>query len=284
MGKAAFLWRTLYKYACLQSPKCPFCEGERTQVIGRKHVVLQLRRCNACALKFRYPTDKASEAAQYYQKRYRQENVTDLPPEEEIPRHIADRFRDSGRDLAPCLRMIREIGALEPGGRVLDYGCSWGYGVHQLKEAGFRAVGFEISKPRVEYGKRVLKVDLTSDVSALPSNSFDLVYSSHVLEHIPDPKASFLHFQRLLKPSGKLLLYVPNCGGRDARKLGVKWGQMINEKHLLALTAEFFQRNLPAYGFRIMFASSPYNELPRPLAEGPDLEGEELLVVATPDC
>lgn len=248
--------------------------------MGRRHAVLQLRHCDACALKFRYPKDEETDANRYYQRRYRQGNVTDLPREEEIQRHIADRFRDSGRDLTACIGMIREIGALEPGGSVLDYGCSWGYGVHQLKEAGFRAVGFEISRPRVEFGKRILKVDLTSDVSDLPDNSFDLVYSSHVLEHIPDPKTPFHHFERLLRPSGKLLLYVPNCGGRDARRFGAKWGQMINEKHVLALTAEFFQRSLPAYGFRTTFASSPYSELPRPLAEGPDLDGEELLVVA----
>jgi 2-polyprenyl-3-methyl-5-hydroxy-6-metoxy-1,4-benzoquinol methylase len=142
-------------------------------------------------------------------------------------------------------------------------------------------MGFEVSRPRVEYGRKALGVHLSSEIADLPSGAFDAIYSAHVLEHIPNPKASLLTFQRLLKPGGKLFLYVPNCSGDHARRLGVKWGQMINEKHVLALTTEFFYRNLPKHGFSTEFSSSPYEQAPRPYESACDLSGEELLVVGT---
>jgi hypothetical protein len=88
-------------------------------------------------------------------------------------------------------------------------------------------------------------------------------------------------FQRLLKPGGKLFLYVPNCSGEQAKRLGVKWGQMINEKHVLALTAEFFHENLPRHGFSTEFSSSPYGQPPQPYERDRVPSGEELLVVGT---
>ncbi len=278
MSKYQFLLKTLVKYAKLQSTRCPYCNGDRTTVVQWKNRILQLRRCDECSLNFRFPKDEPGENLGFYQKKYQQDNVTDLPREEDLPFHISDHFKSVGRDLTTHLKTIR---AIVPDGSVLDYGCSWGYGVYQFSQAGYQATGFEISRPRVEYGTRALKVNLTSDLAALPSEGFNMIYSAHVLEHIPDPQASLLTFQKLLKPGGKLFLYVPNCSGEQARRLGVKWGQMINEKHVLALTAEFFHRNLPRHGFSTEFCSSPYQYPPRPYEKDWDASGEELLVVGT---
>jgi 2-polyprenyl-3-methyl-5-hydroxy-6-metoxy-1,4-benzoquinol methylase len=278
MSKYQFLLKTLVKYASLQSTRCPYCNCDRTHILQWKNRIWQLRRCDECLLNFRFPKDDPGESAGFYQKNYRQENVTDLPPEEDIPLHIAHHFKSVGRDLTTHLKTIR---AMVLAGSILDYGCSWGYGVYQFSQAGYQATGFEISRPRVDYGRRALKVDLTSDIDTLPSKGFDAIYSAHVLEHLPDPKASLMAFQRLLRPGGKLFLYVPNCSGDQANRLGVKWGQMINEKHVLALTAEFFHHNLPKHGFSTEFSSSPYREPPRSYEKGWDPSGEELLVVGT---
>lgn len=278
MSKYQFLLKTLVKYASLQPSTCPYCLSACTSLVERKNQLWQLRRCEECLLNFRFPKDVPEESAGFYQRSYRQDNVTDLPPEADIPLHIANRFANVGRDLTTHLKTIQSV---VTGGRILDYGCSWGYCVHQLAQAGYEASGFEVSRPRVEYGRRVLKQVLTSDLAALPRGVFDAIYSAHVLEHIPNPKSCMTAFAELLKPGGKLFLYVPNCSGDDARKLGVKWGPMINEKHVLALTPEFFHRNLPHHGFTVEFASSPYAMPPQPFEANWDRSGEELLIVGT---
>lgn len=274
MSKLAFATRSLYK-SLIQAPNCPYCDNKSTSLVERKHTILQLRKCGRCKVQFRFPKDDSTENDKFYQEDYKQNTVTDLPAEAEIPHHIATSFREVGRDLTEHLQTIK---AIAPTGKLLDYGCSWGYCVHQFRAAGYEASGFEISRPRVEFGRTKLGVTLSDSIDAFPDKSFDVIYSAHCLEHIPNPDIALSQFQRLLRPGGHLFIYVPNCGGAEAHRLGVKWGPMIGEKHVLALTAEFFNLNLPKYGFDVQFGSSPYAAPPQRI-ETAELEGEELLVV-----
>lgn len=59
------------------------------------------------------------------------------------------------------------------------------------------------------------QVDYIADISSkLPfeDNSFDLIYASHVIEHVPWflQKNLFLELNRILKPGGKLEIWVPD--------------------------------------------------------------------------
>jgi SAM-dependent methyltransferase len=49
------------------------------------------------------------------------------------------------------------------------------------------------------------------DVTNVPhrNGSFDVIYCSHVLEHVPDDRRAMREFFRVLKPSGWALLLVP---------------------------------------------------------------------------
>lgn len=277
VNKILFALRAISK-SITQRANCPYCRSRDTHLVERKHYVLQLRRCSACHLSYRFPKDNTAGNHRFYQKAYRQSTVTDLPSLAEIPFHISNRFQDVGRDLSEHLKAIQMIAP--GGGKLLDYGCSWGYCVYQFQQAGYDATGFEVSRPRVEYGQKALQVNLTSEITSLPDASFDVIYSAHCMEHIPNPDIPMRQFQRLLRPGGHLFIYVPNCGGEEAEKLGVGWGPMIGEKHVLALTPRFFAFNLPKYGFQLQFSSSPYSRPPQEYAHA-DLRGEELLVIGT---
>lgn len=122
MGKSRFFLKSLQKYAAMQNANCPYCGERQTQRLQRKKLFLQLRRCNACRLMFRYPKDDATENKGFYQRNYQQETVTELPKQRELPDHIATKFATVGRDLTEHLTEIRKI---DPNThrRVLDYGC-----------------------------------------------------------------------------------------------------------------------------------------------------------------
>lgn len=275
MSNLKFAARSLFK-SFTQRPNCPYCGQPTTELLQRKHVLIQLRKCGACKLQFRFPKDDSTNNLRFYQASYREDTVTNLPEASEIPRHIAENFKGVGRDITDHLRTIREIA---PTGKLLDYGSSWGYCVYQFSRAGYDASGFEISRSRVEYGQKTLGVALSHSITSFPDCSFDVIYSAHCLEHIPNPDIPLSQFRRLLKPGGNLFIYVPNCSGQEARKHGVQWGPMIGEKHVLALNAEFFNSNLPKYGFRPLFASSPYHSPPKNYGTIA-LDGDELLVAA----
>lgn len=48
------------------------------------------------------------------------------------------------------------------------------------------------------------------DAMALPEGEYDFVFSSHCLEHLPDPVAALEHWKTRLRAGGTLFLYLPH--------------------------------------------------------------------------
>src|SRR5437868_2707172 len=109
-------------------------------------------------------------------------------------------------------RLVRE----DLDGRVvLDAGCGMGRYLRIAGESPARLiVGLDLT--RAVAAARELTVDLPhvavirGDLLRLPfaSGSFDLIYSLGVIDHTPDPRAAFLALARLLKPGGRIALWV----------------------------------------------------------------------------
>ncbi len=257
MSKVNFLFRIIKAYIKRQDKGCPYCGYSYTNFVDRKKIVLQLRKCPICNLMFRWPKDTIGFSKEFYQSKYRQKGLTtDLPEPEILDRLKKTNFRRTEKDFSEKIAILKE---LAPSGKVLDFGCSWGYGTYQLQIAGYDATGFEISKPRAEFGQNHLGVNIIDEYSDLDKihASFDIIFSSHVLEHLPSLVEVFERFSALLKPKGILLLFVPNCDGENARKHG--WGHLVHEKHPLALDRLFFETVLTKHGFSIKSFSDPYN-------------------------
>ena len=49
---------------------------------------------------------------------------------------------------------------------------------------------------------------------AFPENTFDVIYCSHVLEHVPDDRRALRELFRVCKPGGWALLQVPVSPGK----------------------------------------------------------------------
>jgi cyclopropane fatty-acyl-phospholipid synthase-like methyltransferase len=194
-------------------------------------------------------------------------------------------FRGTEKDFTAQLDLMKQLVPAQA--HVLDYGCSWGYGSFQLSAAGYNTVGFDISKPRLTFAHRQLGIDTIDEVSRLDScrDRFDAIFVCHVLEHLPSLRGTFDRFRRLLKQGGLLLLFVPNCAGEKAQRLGVNWGPMCCEKHPLAFERRFFMDNLPPLGFQIAAFSEPYPDgtlIREGLQQqaGYHCDGDELVVCA----
>lgn len=65
-----------------------------------------------------------------------------------------------------------------------------------------------------------------------PSEHYDWVYSSHCLEHIPDPWAAVLRWWEVLKPGGHLLFEVPDEDLYEQEH----WPSAFNGGHLHSFT------------------------------------------------
>lgn len=65
----------------------------------------------------------------------------------------------------------------------------------------------------------MVKMDIT-DIQ-YPDETFDIVYCSHVLEHVPDDKKAMQEFYRVLKPNGWAILLVPIMEGATYEDLSI---------------------------------------------------------------
>jgi 2-polyprenyl-3-methyl-5-hydroxy-6-metoxy-1,4-benzoquinol methylase len=271
-----------------QSCYCPYCGPDApVRLLRRKKVVLNIMKCEVCDLIFRWPMDTEEEAETYYQKQFFSVNYPPqrrAPYDAELPELKARNFAGSVVDANAKIQVLR---ALRPGGRVLDYGCSWGFATYQLGQHGFDATGFEISRPRAQYAREKIGVKALgsfTELRALPEGSFDIIFSNHVIEHLTKVGETFDLMYRLLAPEGMMFHVLPNFTGKVARE-GM-WIMWIGEEHPIAPTMDFFRRNLPKHGFRqVDFGSSPFDEhLSAALLSGDNSttfkDGDELLVVA----
>lgn len=108
-----------------------------------------------------------------------------------------------------------------PGSRVLDIGCSRGWALSQLKEAGCSVGGVDISTTAVEAAQaKGLDVRLASGTAIpWPDGEFDVVMSTDVFEHfLPEDVDKLIDESlRVCKPGGSLLLKICDlpCGGRS---------------------------------------------------------------------
>jgi SAM-dependent methyltransferase len=133
---------------------------------------------------------------------------------------------------------------------VLDVGCATGAMLSFLRERGWQTVGVEIS-PAAEYARHERGLDVRRQCfedCRFPSESFDMVLASHLIEHLNDPGVFFREAWRVLRNGAYLMLITPNINGFQARLLGSRWRSAIFD-HLYLFSAHTVKAMLKAHGF-----------------------------------
>jgi len=113
-------------------------------------------------------------------------------------------------------------GEIKPGDRVLDFGCGAGRFLKTLDDA----IGVEIAQQAVDRARDNVPgadIRLVEPDGSLPigHGEIDLVWSSEVLEHIPDVAHALLEMRRVLKPDGRVLITVPYHGRFQAAAIAL---------------------------------------------------------------
>jgi 2-polyprenyl-3-methyl-5-hydroxy-6-metoxy-1,4-benzoquinol methylase len=107
-------------------------------------------------------------------------------------------------------------------GQILDIGAGTGDFLTVAKNDGWQTVGIEPSD-RAK-GIAISKgISFVENTIALESHSFDVITMWHVLEHVPDLDFQIKELKRLLKPTGTLIIAVPNFKSFDAKHYGTFW-------------------------------------------------------------
>jgi ubiquinone/menaquinone biosynthesis C-methylase UbiE len=105
--------------------------------------------------------------------------------------------------------------------RVLDYGCGQGRLVKMLRDQHIDCYGCDVfvnvGKPTREYllegssfGSVIM--DMPDGRIPFPDESFDVIVSNQVIEHVQDIESTLAELQRVAKPGGTFLSVFPHKG------------------------------------------------------------------------
>jgi SAM-dependent methyltransferase len=83
----------------------------------------------------------------------------------------------------------KAIDAYPDAKRVLDFGCGNGYAVYQMRQRGEEWFGIEISNAAYEQHLQA-PYFYCGDLSQFDDDSFDMIYSTEVMEHIPEEEVA----------------------------------------------------------------------------------------------
>src|SRR5580700_8398200 len=137
-----------------RSPRCPSCGSSRSEQIDRKYFHALLL-CSECKLLHRFPCENAEDMKAFYEDGYAEPGLTtELPCDAELRVLIDTEFRGSSKDFSYHIEILRALG-LTAGSRLLDFGANWGYSTWQFQKAGFAAEGFELSRNRAAFARKL---------------------------------------------------------------------------------------------------------------------------------
>jgi SAM-dependent methyltransferase len=112
------------------------------------------------------------------------------------------------------LAMILEAAGDCLKGRVLENGCGVGMYVNRLKPHASTVIGLEFDLARAREARLRSEniLGAASEFLPFPANSFSMVLSHEVLEHVEDDRAAVEEMVRALQPGGRMLIFVPHRG------------------------------------------------------------------------
>lgn len=209
-----------------------------------------LRQCLAC--EFIFAPGIESEDSSLYDSNFGETNVH--PTYEKRDGKYIVRNRPKLEALLSKMEPFRKTG------RLLDIGCSAAFFLHVAKERGWQPQGAEIAEWAVEFSRKELGLDVFHGMlgeAKFPDNHFDVVFSSHVMEHIQDPLELLREMTRVLRPGGAHVTVVPTQFASPSWKLARRFIGDPPPIHASFYTRRTYSAFLEKVGLKVL--SCEYN-------------------------
>ncbi|MCP4425226.1 MAG: methyltransferase domain-containing protein [Chloroflexi bacterium] len=126
---------------------------------------------------------------------------------------LREQYRAARPDWRPATEVYADLvrAQLRPSSRVLDVGCGRGGLVEQLTHPLAQMAGIDPDwRSLREHRLELPRAAAFSDAIPFRDRSFDVAFSSWLLEHLERPSHTFSEISRVLRPSGAFVFITPN--------------------------------------------------------------------------
>src|SRR5215471_10370008 len=205
-------------------------------------------RCSHCGMARLDPHPSPEELRRYYPENYW------FAPDQSAASRLEEAYRRVV--LRDHVRFVsRALARSTARGPLLDVGCGGGLFLGMMRQRGFRVVGLDFSRDAAAVAWRYQQVPaVTGDLEKAPlrPGSFAGITMSHVLEHLPDPRAYIAAAHHLLASDGRLVIHVPNAASWQFRVLGRSWNGVDVPRHLFDFRSRDVEKLLESCGFQVV--------------------------------
>lgn len=226
--------------------KCPLCSSESNTLIFTDHnrregyteLTADYVVCNDCSMKYLANIPDFQSFAETYEDIYVVPNIEDLKG-----------------------RLIET--PIKNGKKILDIGCNHGIQLIPFYNKWYEIYGLDLNKKAIEDCKKYLPSEnfFVSTIEDLDFDTehFDLIITSHVLEHVYDLNTFLSSVFRLLKKWGSFTIKVPHAESLEM----IVWGKYSSQSwvpfHINMFDQKSIVHILEKHGFSsIKTKTNPY--------------------------
>jgi SAM-dependent methyltransferase len=227
----------------LESPDCPLCGGHRRDARAvAAFDPFRVARCADCGFAFLCPRPTERSLRSLYESEAYYASGTNAGYSDYAIQETALRAT-----FARVMRVLARRGLA--GGSLLEVGCGFGFLLDEARGWFARRDGTEIAKPALAAAAHRADDVFRGGIESVPEGRrYDVVLSSHVIEHVHRPR-DFVSAQvdRLL-PGGTVIVATPHMGSIWQRMLGSRWPSFKIPEHLLYFDLRSLERLLQDAG------------------------------------
>lgn len=212
--------------------KCLLCESEKIEPIKgyERHYLVKCQNCDFVFIK-RIPT--LQELNDYYE-------------------HYASAHYLSPITVMRYHELLDEFEKYRKTGKILDVGCGIGLFLNVAKERGWEVYGTEFSADAIRICKEkgITMHGGILDSKNYEDETFDVITSFEVIEHINNPLEETAHIQKIMRKGGLFYCTTPNFNSLMRYYLKADYNVIEYPEHLSYYTSKTLTYLMNKFGFQ----------------------------------